>query len=668
MKLHQPAFFTLKSLICFIGVFGFVRIGFSQPIEFGKVTKESLKEERYELDLTAHAAVLHKKEVRFYRYQLGIPQPMTLVHERIKFYDLLDLEFASKSIFLGRISFEERESLESFQAQTYNLVGDSIEVSKLDLKTVKRETLKDGTILSFDFPDVKSGSIIEYSYLKSSPIYWHRDDILCQYTIPIKSLDVTVESIKQVKFKQHLVGNYALQVREFERDTIGTKVKAVKKPSDDIYTIYRASHIPAVTDEPFTDNINRHYTAIVFELQKIDVWGHRENVVQDWKTIGQTIAKSRKYRRCLNRDSHYDDALDSLAAGITSPLEKVQAVKEFIQQKVKWNGEVSKIPSPGGCAKSYKYGEGNSADINLLFISMLNYLEIDAYPVLLSTTDSFKPIYPFEGFLNYVVAAVDFNGERHFVDASDREAAIDLMSLRNYGGDGLLLNSDKKNFSMIPLKVETPSKSVVIVNAKMDESGKIEGSLMSKQDNYEARYFKYDYERLGKDDFIEAQEAYYNGIEITDFSTESLADNSQSISQTFDFTAYSHTVDDLAIGELSFYPLSFLRKHENPFLNKFRVSPIYFGYPKIENYNLTISIPEGYEVSELPQSVILKLPDNTGRYKFQIKQLQDKIMISSIFEVDKAYYKVETYRSIRDFFQKMVDKQNELVVLKKTNQ
>jgi hypothetical protein len=49
-------------------------------------------------------------------------------------------------------------------------------------------------------------------------------------------------------------------------------------------------------------------------------------------------------------------------------------------------------------------GTGNSADINILLVNLLNKLAITSYPVILSTRDNgtLSPFYPSRSRLNYV--------------------------------------------------------------------------------------------------------------------------------------------------------------------------------------------------------------------------------------------------------------------------
>lgn len=104
---------------------------------------------------------------------------------------------------------------------------------------------------------------------------------------------------------------------------------------------------------------------------------------------------------------------------------------------------------------------------------------------------------------------------------------------------------------------------------------------------------------------------------------------------------------------------------ENPFKLKKRDYPVEFDYPYSVQQVYTIKIPEGYAVEEIPKPIIMRLPDKSAQYVFNIRQLGDKIMLSLIFSQKRMVYLSTEYNDLKAFYQTMIDKQKELVVLKK---
>lgn len=80
---------------------------------------------------------------------------------------------------------------------------------------------------------------------------------------------------------------------------------------------------------------------------------------------------------------------------------------------------------------------------------------------------------------------------------------------------------------------------------------------------------------------------------------------------------------------------------------------------------MKFTIPEGYVVDELPQSKVLALPENSGRYIYNVIHQGDQLVITSMFIINRSFFTQLEYPNLREFYSQMVAKQAEQVVLKK---
>ena len=60
------------------------------------------------------------------------------------------------------------------------------------------------------------------------------------------------------------------------------------------------------------------------------------------------------------------------------------------------------------------------------------------------------------------------------------------------------------------------------------------------------------------------------------------------------------------------------------------------------------------------------MPDNSAQYSYQVVKSGDGLFISTLFSIRKSNFLPEEYEGIRQFYQVIIDKQNELVVLEKS--
>ena len=107
--------------------------------------------------------------------------------------------------------------------------------------------------------------------------------------------------------------------------------------------------------------------------------------------------------------------------------------------------------------------------------------------------------------------------------------------------------------------------------------------------------------------------------------------------------------------------------NDNPFKLEKRIFPIDFIYTQKRMNIITIAIPEGYGVEELPKSMTTNLPDKGLNYTYRcgISPNNKDIQISLSYQVNETLYAPEHYDHIRQFFEFISTKQKELIVLKK---
>jgi hypothetical protein len=68
---------------------------------------------------------------------------------------------------------------------------------------------------------------------------------------------------------------------------------------------------------------------------------------------------------------------------------------------------------------------------------------------------------------------------------------------------------------------------------------------------------------------------------------------------------------------------------------------------------------------ELPKEISISLPGRGGQFLYQISQIDQKINLTMVFSINKALFLPEEYQALKNFFDLVINKQAEQVVLKK---
>jgi hypothetical protein len=89
-------------------------------------------------------------------------------------------------------------------------------------------------------------------------------------------------------------------------------------------------------------------------------------------------------------------------------------------------------------------------------------------------------------------------------------------------------------------------------------------------------------------------------------------------------------------------------------------------YTISEVYVLSIDIPKGYVVDEIPKSIRMRLNESDGLFEYIIQKTDNSVQLRCRILISKAVFPQEDYQALRDFFAMVIKKQGEQVVFKKS--
>ena len=645
---------TFKSIVTSIAFITTV-ICFGQEVEFGKVSKEELSEAEYPYDTNAAAAITYKSHNTYFLTTNGQSNLITEVHERIKIYKKEGFDYATEYINLYKGRYDE-ENVSKIKALTYNLVNGEIVEDKLDKDQIfKTEASYNYNRVTFTMPNVQEGSVIEFKYKISSPYIWNIDEFQFQYDIPVKKMVAELRTPKGFRFNQTPKGylNVFPQTSKRNDNRIGMDV---------IVNTYTMNQVPAMKEENYVDNIDNYRSGVMFELVSIDLPGYFKSFAKTWSDVAKTIGNSDDYENQLDKTRSFDDELDALLAQHPDQVSKMKAIFKYVKDNVTWNGMDGKYFFYG-LKKTLKEKKGNAADMNLLVVAMLRYAGINSHPVVISTKDNTIPFFPTVERLNHVLAYAVIDEKPYFLDATEEFSDINVLPVKDYNWQGILINNHDMVWKQINIIAPPKSNRMCSVRVQLQEDGSCEGTFNSRLDKHSALKFRKTVKDIDMEEYLTALENQYHGIEISDHKLENVKGYEGFVSESFTF--YDEEGSEEIDGKLYVNPMAFLSLDENPFKLEKRNYPVDFGYPFKNTFMLNIEIPEGYQVSEIPKPLIMKLPENMGTFKYTIQNKQGALGVLVNFEINRAVIPVTVYPMLREFYKQAIGKEAEKVVLNK---
>lgn len=671
MKLNQLA------IVVFVTTF-FVNLN-GQNFELGKVSVVELQEKAHPKDPSAVAAILYKKGKTSYDYSKSNGFVMTTeVQTRIKIYKKEGYDWANQKVryYLGNSS---NENVLFSEAITYNLVGGKIEKTKLSKEGEFDEVInRYWGQKKISMPNVKEGSVIEFQYTIKTPYVGSPKDWSFQASIPVNYSEYRSFIPEYYTFNTNFKGFI------FPKVSVEKKAKSVlfstmereegaglmrgqtsnysqsKFSYEETRTTYIAENLPAMNEEAYVNNIENYTSSLIQELSMIKYPNESlKSLSTNWEAVVKTIYDYDDFGLELSKTGYFEEDINSVIAGLNLPGEKAAAIFNFVKANVKWNNYYG-YSCNDGVKKAYKDKTGNIAEINLMLVAMLRYAGLTANPVLLSSRSNGIALFPNRTAFDYVIAAIETQDGLVLLDATDKFSLPSVLPLRDLNWFGRLIRKDGTSVE-VNLTPTTLSKETINMNAFVNKEGFISGKLRKQLTGQEALSFRHENSATKEDAYLEKLENDNNSIEVNEYSRENDYDLSKPIVESY---AFKDVKDFERINDKIYIaPSLFLGIKENPFKQEVREYPVDFGYPIQNKYNINMEIPEGYAVETIPEGLNIACTDGISTFKYVIANTGNKVQIVMTFEISKAIVSANYYQALKDFYQKMLDKQNEKIVL-----
>lgn len=670
-----------SSLLTTIAIVCFINTTIAQNYKFGKVSTEELLQKEHPTEPDADAAILYREIDTKFEYESGSGFFMvTEIIERVKIYKKEGFDWASKEIDLYQASSGSKDEISGLKAYTYYLdENGKVEEKKLQNEGVFEEkTTNYITTVKFTMPDIREGCIIEYKYRITSPFISNIDEFRLQETIPIEKIDIRFASPEYFIFKTHQRGWEPYKVDKSYRDrtislgNIPTEYsntgKVISKGGvkdltfkEDLYTI-NLSNVPAMKEEAFVGNIDNYATALKFELSFVNFPGVPfKTYSTTWEDVSKGIYEVDSFGSELEKNNYFEEDLANILTGISNPEDKISAIYSFLLNKMTWNNYNGYYTNEG-VKQAYKKGSGNVADINLMLIAMLRKANLNANPVLVSTKDHGIPLFPTRNGFNYVIAAVELPQAIILLDATNKDAEIGVLKTSIMNWQGRLITKDGTS-GWVALNPKIPAVKSAMVNVTIKPDLSVTGKIQNRFTGNYALQYRSEYKTLSTDAQRKTLEESTKQTELSNVNFENLNTLSKPVSLEYDFEALD-AVEEVA-DKLYFSPLIFLATKESPFKPETRLYPIDFGYPMKDRYIVNIALPEGYKVESLPENAVFNLGENIGSYRYLISQNGNKLQLSVEFSINSTYIAAEEYVNLKKFFEILIAKETEKVVLSK---
>lgn len=276
---------------------------------------------------------------------------------------------------------------------------------------LKENLYSENWIALFILEDIRVGDVIEYSYtiIGTNPVLGEKSfgSSPLNWSVPVEMTNFRLISNAKEKLKI---------------DVHNSKKTITKKTTDDVNEyVLTQFNVQAVREDDYAPQWFTTYSYLTYS--QYDGWKE----VNDWAT--------KLYGLDLTLPSALIDIVEKHKTA--NSLESATKMIQWAQDNIRYFGIEMGVNShlPSSPLETFNRRYGDCKDKAILLIAVLKYFNIEAFPVLVSTSTSkmLPDETPSPGAFNHVIVTFDVDGKSYWVDAtmSNQRGNLDEISFPN---------------------------------------------------------------------------------------------------------------------------------------------------------------------------------------------------------------------------------------------
>lgn len=441
--------------------------------------------------------------------------------------------------------------------------------------------------------------------------------------------------------------------------------------SDNIFRLGRTSYavkristynddVPSIREEPmvwclddFKMGFELEVTSIV--LPEAHIF---ESYATDWASVNESLRKS-DFGRQQNARNPLAKEVSEIKQKDIPETDKMREVLTLVRNRIKFDGRVDLMPNPP--SKVVKDGIGSMADINNVLALALRDCGFRTDIILLNPrTRGRLSFFPSLNKIDtFIVCAYDSENNPYYMDATDRGSDLNVLD-PNLLVDKARVYREVGQGGWVDLSHPAKNTDRLVLNAEFDGEGNIVGHLGRILTNQEAYSFNKQYNKAdSEEDFIERESKVYK-MELDSCTFAGLGTTKVIESAEFVMPAESYG-DHIYIA-----PMLVEVMDENPFAEQGRKLPVEYSIISNTAVQFSMTLPEGYELEEAPQSCRIFACGGDVQFTFLSDCKYGKLMTRFVLTVNRVIFSAEEYADLSQLYAKAYELSNSRIVLKKS--
>jgi Domain of Unknown Function with PDB structure (DUF3857) len=371
-----------------------------------------------------------------------------------------------------------------------------------------------------------------------------------------------------------------------------------------------ARDIPAFQTEDFMPPANELKSRVDF-IYSLD--SPESDPDKFWQKVGKK--RNGSLESFIDNRKAMEDAVGQIVSPNDPPEVKLRKIYDRVQtnrnssyelRKTEQEEKRDKEKPPANVEELWKRGYGNGVQLTWLYLALVRAAGFEAYGCWVSDRRQyfFEPKMMQSGKLDANVVMVKSNGSELYFDPGAAFTPFAMLTWSETGTHGLCLDKDGGKWIRTTFPASSDSQIHREAKLKLSDSGDLEGTLTVKYTGLEAMYRRLELRNADEverkkflEDQLKEQVPAAAELELTNKPDWASSESPLVAELNLKIPGWASSA-----GKKVMLPVGFFAAYEkHVFEHANRVHPIYFEYPYEKMDDVTIELPAGWKVSNVPQ-------------------------------------------------------------------
>jgi hypothetical protein len=615
-----------------------------------KIDKTFFQETNYAKYQMHTAVILNSEAVTHFVWNSNTFDIATTYKYRYKILKPNGYKFAN--IALNYISENDYERISDISGVVYNIEKGQLVAQKMGKSNIYKQKQNNKTELKMIMPNIRVGSIFEYSYTITKQSFSNINTFYFQEVLPVLHSVYSIYMPEYYTFNTKLIAPQSLKLNRKKHNETLSFQNEMKSYLVTQYT-YELKNVPKFEFEPFQSSIKNEQFKIDFALLTYYFKEQTVDINTNWQEIGSQVSEHPYIGMQLDKKISFSFLNDSLSKS-KSKKDSINTIIKKIKNEIKWN-EIYDLYAVS-LKEAINLKEGNSATLNLLLLNQLQKYDIASFPVLSATKlygtaiDSFYNLNQF----NTIIAKVDTGYNQFaYIDMTQNNATAFMIPENLLFTNALVLEKDTAIFTN--LKNNIHSVCNIAINVQVDANNvSINGYVNGT--NYFAKQLQEQIPNVHLENVFSSFEKFSDNVKVTFTPTTGTV-----FEMNFNANNKKVAISNVIEVGCNYFPFFMIQ----PFVQNKRNANIDFGFSKKYIVNINLVFDNGLQIITYPKPYLLKTENDELALNINSHVDENQLQVSFEFDIAKAVLPKSEYDMVQQFFQILFDKINEPIVLQK---